>query len=249
MAAWDGQAARLIEAPQADLGGNDEIVEYVRDGTRDEPAVVAIDCPLAVPNRSGLRDCDVLMNRFSRRFEAGVYPENRHTLGRYDGLRGERLAASLAAQGFSLDPRSPAERTVIEVYPHAAMVTLFGLTRTLKYKTRQNRGYAQRWEELARLQRHLAGLRTANPSFPIDDAILRQPPRVLRGAALKRLEDTLDALVCAYVGLVYGANGFRACAVFGNRDEGHIVVPMTADFWRAIPASAREAVLFRGGGA
>ena len=247
VAAWDGRVARLVEPPRADLGGKEEIVDYVRAGVQHEPAVVAIDCPLAVPNDSGLRACDRLMNDVFRRFEAGVHPANRHTLSRYDGLRGERLAASLAAERFSLGPRSPSERNVIEVYPHAAMITLIGLTRTLKYKSRQTRGYAERWRELAKLQRLLAGLRTANPRFLIDDAVLRQPPKGIRGAALKRLEDALDALICAYVGLVYGVERFRKCAMFGDRDGGHILVPMSEEFRRSMPPSAAEHVLFRSG--
>ncbi|HYS71944.1 MAG TPA: DUF429 domain-containing protein, partial [Thermoplasmata archaeon] len=184
IAAWDGRVARLVEPPRADLGGNDAIVDYVRGATRSEPAVVAIDCPLAVPNRGGLRDCDVLMNRFFRRFEAGVYPANRTNLGRYGGLRGIGLSRTLAAEGFSLDPRTWSNRRVIEVYPHAAMIGMFGLRRTLKYKPRQGRGYPERWRELATLQRLIRGLRGAEPPFDPDGGIVGRSPRGLRGLAL-----------------------------------------------------------------
>lgn len=225
VAAWDGRVARLVEPPRADLGGNDDIVAYVRRAAADGPAVVAIDCPLAVPNRTGLRDCDKLMNRVFRPFEAGVYPANRTNLGRYGGLRGVTLSRALAADGFSLDPRSWAERRVIEVYPHAAMIGMFALARTLKYKPRQGRSYEERWREMARFQHLLAGLSRAAPPFRIEDGILDRSPEPLRGAELKSLEDALDSLVCAFVGLSYGVEGLRRCAVFGDRPRGHIVVP------------------------
>ena len=246
VAAWDGKVARLVEPPRADLGGNEEIAEYVRAGVRDEPAVVAIDCPLAVPNRGGLRDCDVLMNRFFRRFEAGVYPANQTSLGRYGGLRGVSLAGTLAADGFSLDPRAWTERRVIEVYPHAAMIGMFGLRRTLKYKPRQGRSYEERWREMAKLQRLLAGLRDATPPFRIEDRILRRVPTGIRGGELKRLEDVLDSLICAYVGLAYGVDGLRRCAVFGDGARGHIVVPTPS--WlarRAADVPARDVMFDR----
>ena len=232
MAAWDGRSARVVEPPRSNLGGDEEIVDYVFRATRSGPAVVAIDCPLAVPNERGMRPCDRLVNEFFRRFQAGVYPANRRNLGRYGGLRGETIAAALAAQGFSLDPRSWARRRVIEVYPHAAMITLFGLQRTLKYKTRQHRGYSLRWRELAKLQARILGLRAASPRLRVDGDLLRRSPQGLRGAAFKELEDALDSLVCAYVGVLYGLEGLARCAVFGDRDRGHIVIPMTENLWR-----------------
>ena len=246
MAAWDGRVARLVGAPRADLGGNDEVVEYVRAAVGDGPAVVAIDCPLAVPNDGGLRDCDRLVNRFYRRFQAGVYPANRHNLGRYGGLRGVDLADALGAEGYSLDPRGSAPRRVIEVYPHAAMIALFGLRRTLKYKARQGRGYPERWRELAKLQRHLAALAAAAPPFRIDADILRAAPRGLRGRAFKELEDALDALVCAYVALAYGLEGVRRCAVFGDEPRGHIVIPMTHALYGSVPSVPQRDLRFLG---
>lgn len=205
-----------------------------------------MDCPLAVPNVGGLRECDRLVNRFYRRFEAGVYPANRRNLGRYGGLRGEGLAAVLAAEGFSLDPRGSAARRVIEVYPHAAMIALFGLRRTLKYKARQGRGYPERWRELEELQRHLTGLSRAQPAFHIEDGVLGRSPRGLRGGALKTLEDALDSLVCAYVALLYAVAGFRRCAVFGDGPRGHIVIPMTHSLYDSVPDVLQRDLRFAG---
>ncbi len=228
---WDGRTGRLAAPPRADLGGNDEIVSYVAEATGDGPAVVAIDCPLAVPNASGLRACDVLVNRFFREYEAGVYPANRRNLGRYGGLRGLALSEALAAEDFSLDPRRLARRSVIEVYPHAATVTLFNLRRTLKYKSRRGRSYEERWRELGRLQRLLRGLRHADPPLILGGGVVGSAARGVRGAALKALEDGLDSLVCAYVGLLYGIEETRRIAIFGDAARGHIAIPMTPALW------------------
>lgn len=70
------------------------------------------------------------------------------------------------ALGFRHDPwlapRQPT-RQVIEVFPHPATITLFGLPQTLKYKARPGRDYPSRRAELARLHRLLLGLRVADP--------------------------------------------------------------------------------------
>ena len=244
VAAWDGRVARLSEPARSDLGGNAEIVEYVLRAVGDEPAVVAVDCPLAVPNRAGLRDCDRLVNAVFRRFQAGVYPANRENLGRYGGLRGIALAERLRVEGFSLDPRAWAPRRVIEVYPHAATVTLFGLRRTLKYKPRQGRSYAERWRELRNLQRLIRSLRAREPAFAAEDEVVRRSPRGLRGASMKATEDALDSLLCAYVGLVYGVEGPEGCAVFGDRDRGHIVVPLSDALRRELRDVPAKDVMF-----
>ncbi len=241
---WNGRVARIVEPPRADLVSDQEVLDYVRSAAGRGPAVVAIDCPLAVPNPSGLRDCDRLVNECFRKFQAGVYPANRHNLGRYDGLRGEDLTRALAADGFSVDPRTWAERKVIEVYPHAAMVALFRLRRTLKYKPREGRAYEVRWREMRKLQGHIRSLARARPALVPDGLDVRTRPEGLRGAALKGLEDRLDAIVCAYIGLLFGLEGPRRCAVFGDRERGHIVIPMTHPLFASLGSVSSRDVLF-----
>lgn len=55
------------------------------------------------------------------------------------------------------------DRIVCEIFPHSAHVSLFGLEKTLKYKTRSKRSYEQRWSEMERYQKYLRRLRKAEP--------------------------------------------------------------------------------------
>ena len=69
-----------------------EILRFVQEHLdAKNPAVVAIDAPLRVPNESGSRPCDRALSKAWRRFEAGALPANRRLLGR--GGRGIALDA------------------------------------------------------------------------------------------------------------------------------------------------------------
>lgn len=92
--------------------------------------VAAIDAPLVVPNRTGRRDCEAELGRLFGAYDAGAHPSNR-SRPYFDPPRGQTLAHRF---GWDLDPARPPGRgasVAIEVYPHPAMVTLFGLDRVL----------------------------------------------------------------------------------------------------------------------
>jgi D-glycero-D-manno-heptose 1,7-bisphosphate phosphatase len=57
------------------------------------------------------------------------------------------------------------------------------------------------------------------------------PVEGLRGSRFKETEDLLDAMVCAYSASYAWHHGPRGYAVYGNTDEGHILVPMTPNMW------------------
>lgn len=205
------------------LRDDDEIVAFVRKATGEGPALIAIDAPLVVPNEEGTRPCDREVSKAFRSQEAGAYPANRRKFG--GRVRGENLVRRLERMGFEHSPYIPARtpvRQVIEVYPHPAAVRLFGLDRTLKYKARPGRSYSLRWAELRRYQRCLRSLK--DPGLSVEE-ILEVYVEGLRGGALKRYEDLIDALFCAYIGLYcwyWGPEGYQ---VFGDLDEGYIAVP------------------------
>src|SRR3984957_14889751 len=115
---------------------DDQILAAVRPYTRDA-CMVGFDAPLVVINPTGQRPAETALNRDFRKFEAGTHPCNTGKPEFADGPRGGRLAEAL---GLDLNPRSPAPRRAIEVYPHAATVALFRLERTLKYKAKPGRG-------------------------------------------------------------------------------------------------------------
>jgi predicted RNase H-like nuclease len=209
------------------LGSVEEIAGYILAVAGSSPAFVAIDAPLTVTNAGGSRECDLRVAKLFRRYEAGVYPVNRSLLERYGGVRGERLAKLLESAGFENNPglRAPQEgRAFAEVFPHSAMVAIFGLSKTLKYKARQGRSLQLRCREFRRYQELLRSLAEAEPPLHVPEEILGVEVEKLRGSALKRYEDLLDAITCAYIASYCWHRG--SCAVIGSLEEGYILTPV-----------------------
>jgi predicted RNase H-like nuclease len=216
----------------------------VRIGTaRDDAAVVAglwpyvqgdclvaFDAPLVVTNRTGQRAAETALNRDFRRFEAGAHPANTGKPEFADVPRGARLAHTL---DLDMDPRSSAGRRAIEVYPHPATVALFRLPRTLKYKAKPGRGLDQLKSELLLLMDGVEGL--AHAAVPLHVAghgtghddwaeLRRQVVTAQRKSDLRRAEDPIDAVICAYVAL-YAERCPAGVTIYGDFATGYIVTP------------------------
>ena len=93
-------------------------------------------------------------------------------------------------------------RTAVEVYPHTVHVRLFGLAERLPYKPKARRSVAFRREAMQQYQAHLRALiEWEAPGVlghgDVRRALAPQTATNARGAALKRLDDTLDGLTCA----------------------------------------------------
>ena len=194
-----------------------------------DAAVIAIDAPLRVPNDSGRRACDHEVSLAWGRHEAGAYPANRQLLA-YDGtIRGEVLAAALVAHFGCVEtapiPRHGRGRYLCEVFPHPAHVSLFGLERTLKYKRKPGRERATILAEFARYRDLLAGLANADPPLRGLDALLAIDLEARRGQHLREVEETLDAITCAYVAWFAWWHGPDRQRVYGSVALGHILVP------------------------
>jgi predicted RNase H-like nuclease len=202
-----------------------DILAALRPYTQGD-CVVAFDAPLVVTNRTGQRPAETALNRDFRRFEAGAHPANTGKPEFADGPRGARLAQAL---GLDMDPASPATRRAIEVYPHPATVVLFGLARTLKYKAKPGRSLSQLKSELLLLMIGVEGL--AQTAVPLrvtghDDwvELRRQVVAAQRKSDLRRAEDPVDAVVCAYVAL-YAQRCPAGVTIYGDLATGYIVTP------------------------
>lgn len=223
---WDGMAGRP-RAWESALGDDDALLSFILTGVGDESALVAIDAPLVVPNERGTRPCDRALSAVYRQREAAAYPANRARLG--PEVRGGTLVVRLERLGFVHSPevrRQTALRQVVEVYPHPAMVELFGLEKTLKYKARGNRPYTVRWEGIERLKELLASLAQGEPAMDAERLLGGIAVYGVRGRALKHAEDVLDACFCAYIALYiwyWGRVGYRR---FGDLETGYILVPV-----------------------
>ncbi|NJN03854.1 MAG: DUF429 domain-containing protein [Leptolyngbyaceae cyanobacterium RM1_1_2] len=181
---------------------------------------IAVDAPLLIPNPTGMRLPDRLLHQHFGRYHAGCYPANQN-LPFYAAMR--EFTTALAQRGFAHATDCPAgERVMLEVYPHAASITLFGLSQILKYKkgkvAERRQGLAQLFEQQ---QQYFGKL---EPHLELDFAI----DTTQKGTALKALEDRLDALTCAYLAAYWSWHGLRRNTLYGDRQNGYIVVPKFA---------------------
>jgi predicted RNase H-like nuclease len=231
--AWGDRRPTGVAAVDADgslcwLGtaGSDDDIHSRLEPFVGGPCIVAFDAPLVVPNSSGKRPCEAALDRDFRRFDAGTHPTNTGLAWFADGGRAARLSSALK---LDLDPRSSASRKALEVYPHAASIALFGLAKTLKYKQKPGRDFAGLRSELLRLMDFVEGLDSASPSL---DAAASPQWRILRtnvvGATrksqLRRAEDPVDAVVCAYIAR-YAAARPTDVTVYGDTAGGCITTP------------------------
>jgi len=210
------------------LGDDDAVLPFVSEAAGSGPALVAIDAPLIVPNQEGARPVDRQITRLFGRYGAGCYPAYRNRPGGCG--RGEEIVAGLAHHGFVQDPyvsHRAATRSVFEVYPHPAMLALFHLERTIKYKARPKRSLDFRRSELARLRAYLVRLEEHEPAMSSPPAATDRDLNALRGGALKRYEDLLDAAICAYIAYYAWYWGPAGYQVYGDTTQGYILVPMT----------------------
>lgn len=204
---------------------DDEILAALRPYVRED-CVVGFDAPLVVNNRTGQRPAETALNRDFARFEAGAHPANTGKPEFADGPRGGRLADAL---GLDMDPRSVAPRRAIEVYPHAATVALFRLERTLKYKAKPGRTLERLKSELLLLMDGVE--RLADTDIPVRVAdhpdwvrLRTQVTTAQRKSELRRAEDPVDAVVCAYVAL-YAQRCPARVTIYGDAASGYIVTP------------------------
>jgi len=119
---------------------------------------------------------------------------------------------------------------LVEVYPHPALLTLLECEYRVPYKVAKSYRY---WPKLTVMQRIAALL---NEFRVISEALVRivgpvalplpQADAVPSLAALKRYEDAVDALVCAWIGI---------CYLEGNADASG---DETAAIWCPTEASA-----------
>jgi predicted RNase H-like nuclease len=210
-----------LDAAQTDAEILNQLHPYVQG-----PCTVAFDAPLVVVNPTGTRACESALNADFRRFDAGTYPANTALPWFADGGRGARLCRALQ---LDLDPASGAPRKAIEVYPHAATVALFGLAKTIKYKQKPGRDFTQLQTELTRLAGLVESLQEVEPTLAVSSnphwrALTGNIASATRKAQLRRVEDPIDAVLCAYVGL-YAATRPDDVAIYGDTTTGCIVTP------------------------
>ena len=229
----DASGATLLDTRI--LGSDAEILDYIVAYAGDGPCLVGVDAPLWVPNETGRRPGEAAIGAAFARYQAGAHPANRQRLAQNGVVRGEALVAALAAMHFVHVPEiavGAAVRQVIEVFPHPAMIALFDLPRTLKYKLKPNRSRECMLSEWVRYQTLLRELTRFDPPLHGHEDFASREIAALRGRALKNYEDQIDALFCAYICLYAFRWGAAHCRMFGTMEGGYIFTP--------VPVSMRE---------
>jgi predicted RNase H-like nuclease len=225
----DAEGAKLIEAKQG-VKSLDGVVEFIAEHT-DSTTVVAIDAPLIIRNRTGQRPCETLVTKKFGAAHAGAHPSN---LSLYPEPRSVELATRLAKEGFRhcSPPGSdwaPDGRWFFEVYPHPAHVVLFDRERIIKYKkgrvASRRAGLA---EFRACIARQIFGRAAGFMRNAETEAILSVDLDLLRGAALKQYEDTLDAILCSYLAFHLWRWGWERSEMIGDLETGYIVNPTSS---------------------
>jgi len=226
---------KLLAATQRQT--DDDILDWLTLWTVG-PCLVAIDAPIIVTNPTGSRPCENLVGRYFGRYNASCHSSNLSRPHFANGTRALRLADAL---GLSVDPADRSDRRAMEVYPHPAIVMLFDLPRILQYKQKRGRDLEHLRRELLRLLDYLDGLSRANPPLLLHDCadwhrIRRAAEQASRKVDLARVEDSIDAVVCAYIAAYSEANptGVR---VIGDIESGYIVTPVTPDIARIVDST------------
>ncbi len=213
---------RPVPAPLSVAG----MLQVCRARVGCAPDVVAVDMPLGRGPVVGRRRAE---NEVNRRYGAAGCSTHSPLPDR-PGPRSESLRKAWQAEGIPLRTKADASGSVpalLEVYPHVALLELCGVERRLPYKVSRSLRY---WPGTSVHQRvrHLltvwASILSALKNV-FGDVGLQLPAcdEVPSLAALKAHEDSLDALVCAWMGTRF----LQGEAEPLGDDEGAIWVPRT----------------------
>jgi len=168
--------------------------------------LITIDMPVATVPITSRRAAD---NAISAEFGSRWCSTHNPNPSR-PGPLGSTLTKALKVAGFPLATCSPRDvRTpcMLEVYPHPALLSLLNRPRRVPYKVGKSISY---WPTLT-LKERIEKLHTEfvaihkklTVCFGPLNVPLPEPLNVQTLASLKRYEDTLDALVCAWVGVQF----------------------------------------------
>lgn len=206
--------------------GVDETVGWIsRWATRD--AIAMVDAPLVVRNATGMRECE---KEIGRRYGRWKVSANASNLGLPNVLAGVALTTRLRPDGWRChaghDGPPSAGRWLYESFPYLALVGVpeMGFDRERPIYKRKPRHLSP--AEFRELRAHNTDdiiRRVAALSDPPIDlrshpatAALLDEPTPLRDGAAKHREDLLDAVLCAWSGLLWLHHGLERCQVLGD---------------------------------
>lgn len=179
-----------------------------------ELVLVAADIPLA---KSAITKRRVADNLVSKKFGAAGCGTHSPTESR-PGPISATLRDGFATNGFPLAVSFPISLpSIVETYPHPALLTLMGVERRVPYKISKA---SRLWKDVSPSDRWLKAVKQLSAIAGKLDQVIKGsqftwPTTPVSMASLKPLEDQIDALVCAWVGIQI-LNG--AAEPLGNYD-------------------------------
>ena len=194
-------------------------------------SVVAIDAPLIILNPEGQRPCE---KEIGHRFGAAHASAHTSNLKLYPNAGSVKLSAHLKEQGFIHCPE-PHERFLggkwfFEVYPHPAHLVLFNRSRIIKYKkgrvSSRKEGLHEFRESIRRFLCQADPPLLENPQLI---SLLDRSLNDLNGQSLKHYEDTLDAILCAYLAAYFWTWSYDRNEMIGSLETGYIINPKAAN--------------------
>lgn len=163
--------------------------------------LIAVDMPLSHEPITGRRTSD---NAVSQAYGAKLCGTHSPNAAR-PGAIADRLKDAFGEAGYPLATERLRGQSLIEVYPHPALVELARAEKRLPYKVQKAARY---WPKHDAMQRRVALLETWETIVALLDAeiadtrlALGSPSASDRIRDLKAWEDMLDAIVCAWVGI------------------------------------------------
>lgn len=201
-----GQPVDWREKPSATTPNVDALMTAAIGLAGRNPDVVAIDMPLSTRTITGRRAAD---QRISEEF-GGRHCSTHSPHPERPGRMGAALQQGFEKHGYSLacaDQELPVRSSLLEVYPHTALLRLVRARERVPYKATKTTTYwkgeplavrrtklVEEWRRiLAALKRDISGITLELP-IPDEDT---------KFAGLKRFEDALDALICCWLGIQY----------------------------------------------
>ena len=218
-----------------------------RWATRD--AIAMIDAPLVVTNASGMRECE---KEIGRRYGRWKVSANASNLGLPGTLAGVALVGRAGGRRMARAPRGhggppDAGRSMYESFPYLALVGApelgYDVARPI-YKRKPRQLAPDEFRALRAANADEIVRRVATRCDPPIDlrshavtATLLDEPTPLADRAAKHREDLLDAVLCAWTGLLWFHHGLARCQVLGDAGEAMTVAAVVHH--RRRPSSPR----------
>jgi predicted RNase H-like nuclease len=205
---------KLVDWTERPPGGAPDVTALIESAGRllggQAVDVVTVDMPIATNEIHGRREAD---NAVSRAYGARGCSTHSPSSTR-PGALGRRLSEQCAALGFSIATTTTDvghTPVVAEVYPHPALLSLLHEEYRVEYKVSRSASYWRDERKSPEERKHLIVDQWRRVYDEIAKSIsaidLPLPPTTTLAALsfrdLKRYEDSLDALICGWVGVKY----------------------------------------------